>query len=230
MGSGDGPTGQRAGEMNPVEPLDGAFSVLVVCTGNICRSCVAERLLSSLLPPTVAVGSAGTHGLIGHPIAEPMVPLLRLAGGEPDGFASRQLTERMVRDADLILTMTREHRVVVVELSPAAVRRVFTLREFSRLLADVRPSQLPQDEVASRLRAAIPLAAAQRRQLNQPAEVDDVADPYGQPEAEYLRAFKEIQHAVLAITAVVNADSKCSQSLADDLEVAGSQIGDGPRS
>ena len=54
-----------------------AFSILTVCTGNICRSPAVERLLTRKLGPTVSVSSAGTHALVGHPIAEPMASLLR---------------------------------------------------------------------------------------------------------------------------------------------------------
>ena len=53
------------------------FSILAVCTGNVCRSPAVERLLASKLGPTVSVRSAGTHALVGHPISEPMAALLR---------------------------------------------------------------------------------------------------------------------------------------------------------
>ena len=53
------------------------FSILVVCTGNVCRSPAAERLLASKLGSTVQVASAGTHALVGQPISEPMAALLR---------------------------------------------------------------------------------------------------------------------------------------------------------
>ena len=52
------------------------FSILAVCTGNVCRSPAVERLLASKLGPTVRVSSAGTHALVGHPISEPMAALL----------------------------------------------------------------------------------------------------------------------------------------------------------
>ena len=46
---------------------DDTFSILTVCTGNVCRSPAVERLLASKLGPTVSVASAGTHALVGHP-------------------------------------------------------------------------------------------------------------------------------------------------------------------
>src|SRR4029453_8342341 len=109
-----------------------SFSILAVCTGNVCRSPAVERLLASRLGPTVSVTSAGTHALVGHSIAEPMAALLRGGGLEPDGFEARRLSERMLKEADLVLAMTRAQRGLVVDLWPPAVRRAFTLREFAR--------------------------------------------------------------------------------------------------
>src|SRR5215217_9257195 len=119
------------------------FSILAVCTGNVCRSPAVERLLTSKLGPTVTVSSAGTHALVGHPIAAPMGWLLLDSGVEPASFKARRLSEQMLKEADLILSMTRAQRGLVDELWPAAVRRTFTLREFARLLDRVDVSVLP---------------------------------------------------------------------------------------
>ena len=99
-----------------------------------------ERLLAQKLGPTVSVSSAGTHALVGHPISEPMARLLRSSGAEEAVFAARRLTEKLVKEADLVLALTRAQRGLVVELWPPAVRRTFTLREFARLLEQVDPS------------------------------------------------------------------------------------------
>jgi protein-tyrosine phosphatase len=137
------------------------FTILVVCTGNVCRSPAAERLLASKLGPTVHVASAGTRALVGQPISQPMAALLRDSSLEPERFEARRLSEQMLKEADLVLAMTRAQRGLVVELWPAAVRRTFTLREFARLLSWVDPLVLPAGTSADRLRAAIPLAVAE---------------------------------------------------------------------
>src|SRR5829696_596819 len=121
----------------------GAFSILAVCTGNVCRSPAVERLLASKLGPTVAVKSAGTHALVGHPISDPMAALLRDGGLETNGFEARRVSEQILKEADLILAMTRAQRGLVVELWPPAVHRAFTLREFARLLDQADASVLP---------------------------------------------------------------------------------------
>ena len=118
------------------------FSILAVCTGNVCRSPAVERLLAAKLGPTVTVRSAGTHALVGHPISDPMAALLTDSGIEPDSFEARRLSENMLKEANLVLTMTRAQRGLVVELWPPAVRRTFTLREFARLLSLVDPFRL----------------------------------------------------------------------------------------
>jgi protein-tyrosine phosphatase len=172
------------------------FSILVVCTGNVCRSPAVERLLASKLGPTVSVTSAGTHALVGHPISEPMAALLRDNGVEPDSFEARRLSEAMLKETDLILSMTRAQRGLVVELWPAAVRRTFTLREFARLLSWVGPSALPAGSPAERLKVAIPLALAERGRERTPPDEDDVVDPFRLSDAVYANSFEQITAAV----------------------------------
>ena len=175
------------------------FSILAVCTGNICRSPAVERLLASQLAPSVSVSSAGTHALVGHPISEPMASLLRQAAIEPEPFEARRLSEQMVKESDLILAMTRAQRGLVVELWPAAVRRAFTLREFARLLSWVDPSALPAGSPAQRLRAAIPMAAAERGRERTSPDEDDVIDPFRLSNAVYADSFAQIASALDSI-------------------------------
>jgi protein-tyrosine phosphatase len=78
------------------------FSILAVCTGNVCRSPAVERLLANKLGPTVTVRSAGTHALVGHAISDSMVALLLDSGIEPNSFEARRLAEPMLKEADLI--------------------------------------------------------------------------------------------------------------------------------
>jgi protein-tyrosine phosphatase len=182
------------------------FSILAVCTGNVCRSPAVERLLASKLGPTVTVSSAGTHALVGDPISDPMAALLLDSGFEPDSFEARRLSEYMLKEADLILSMTRAQRGLVVELWPAAVRRTFTLREFARLLEWVDPAALPAGPPVERLRVAVPLAAAGRGKERMSSDEDDVVDPFRLSKAVYEASFAQIAAAVDAIvyTIVMN--------------------------
>ena len=94
--------------------------ILTVCTGNICRSPVAERLLQAGLdqvqPGSFEVRSAGTRAMVGEPIQPLSADIIRTYGGTPDGFAARQLTPEILRESDLVLTMTARHRVEVMQM------------------------------------------------------------------------------------------------------------------
>ncbi|MDT0165793.1 low molecular weight phosphatase family protein [Actinotalea sp. AC32] len=177
---------------------DGTFRVLAVCTGNICRSPAVERLLAHRLgagSSGVEVASAGVGAVVGATIAPGMTPHLARLGVPTDGFAARQVAERDLASADLVLTMTRAHRTRVVELVPGAVRRTFTLRELARIVAGLDLALLPDGSPAERLAALVPLAAARRRPPATPAD-DDVVDPWGGDEGLYARAFAELAPAV----------------------------------
>ena len=172
------------------------FTILCVCTGNVCRSPAAERLLASRLGPTVAVHSAGTHALAGDPITPQMITLVSGSGALGEGFVARQLVAHLLRSADLVLGMTREHRALAVETWPGAVRRAFTLREFARLTAEVDEAELPFGTPAQRLRALVPLGAARRRMISESENVDDVLDPYLRDDSVYAESFRAIEQAV----------------------------------
>jgi protein-tyrosine phosphatase len=189
-------------------PVDAAplasARVLVVCTGNICRSPAAERLLAARLGDRVQVASAGVHAVVGSSMTSAMARLVTGAGADAHGFVARQLTAEQVREADLVLTMTRAHRTAVVELAPAGVRRTFTLRELARLAdaavaADASPASpaapWPPD-LAARVRALPGRASLQRGREPVAAQDDDIEDPYNRGDAAYQRAFGEIQDAV----------------------------------
>ena len=172
------------------------FRLLYVCTGNICRSPFAQFhtrfLLGSRLGPwahAFAVHSGGVSAVRGHGMHEETRPLLASRRDHPDvaAFAARQLPDRDVLLADLVLTMTREHRSTVLGDVPRALPTTFTLREFARLLRSADRSELaalPRSPVA-RARALVTLARNTRGTVPAvPAEEDAVPDPVsGGPEA-----------------------------------------------
>lgn len=169
------------------------FRILTVCTGNVCRSPVAERLLQAgldeLHPGAFLVSSAGTQALVGQAMQPLSAELVERHGGTPQDFVSRQLTQALVRDADLFLAMSTEHRAKIVQLEPAALRRTFTLREFGRMLEHLvqdRSIAGPVDDVVSRWRKLPAAAAAVRhRSLAENPLDNDVVDPYRRTEDAY---------------------------------------------
>lgn len=181
--------------------MTGRFTVVCVCTGNVARSPVAERLLAAALGEDFRVGSAGTAALVGQGIDPPMAALVAGAGVGTSGFVARQVTPALLRTADLVLTLTREHRASTVDLAPATVRRTFTLREYARLVGGLGPGLLPRGSAAERAEASVPLAAARRRRSG--ADEDDVTDPYRRSPEVYAAAFAAIEQAVAGIAAAL---------------------------
>ena len=132
------------------EPVD----VLVVCTGNLCRSPIIETLLVAAAP-SLRVRSAGTAAPVGrawHPLA---LAVLAEVGHEVTGEA-RRLTKRDVSAAVLVLTAEGRHRGRVVQLDPTAEERCFTLFEAARLLQLVpAPPGIGVNALAAHLGAAL---------------------------------------------------------------------------
>jgi protein-tyrosine phosphatase len=89
------------------------YSVLVVCTGNICRSPMAAGLLKGALPsdlkPRVEVHSAGTYALHGNSAAPEAVAAAAHFGVDISAHRARQLNKEMVLSAGLILAMEAHH-------------------------------------------------------------------------------------------------------------------------
>jgi protein-tyrosine phosphatase len=132
-----------------------------------------------------------------------MAALLRESGVDPEDFQAHRLSEQLLKEADLILSMTRAQRALVVELLPPAIRRTFTLREFARLLSWVDPQELPTGTPAERLRAAIPLAVAERGSARTSPNRDDVVDPFGLSNRVYVNSFRQISSAVDDVTRLI---------------------------
>ncbi len=176
--------------------------MLVVCTGNICRSPAAELLLrAGLGDADVHVASAGLAARTGEPVAPPMARLLAARGVDTRGFRARQLQPAEDRSAGLVLTMTAEQRSAVVTRAPASVRRVFTLREFAELahlVADLPGRSSP----AGRL-AALVAAAPRARALRDGVREDDVEDPYGLPDEVFARSLDLVDTAVRTLVAAL---------------------------
>lgn len=177
--------------------------VLVVCTGNVFRSPAAELLLRSRLGEGsgIEVVSAGIAALAGEPVAAPMARLLGAGSADPAAFVARQLQPSDIRAADLVLTMTADQRRSVVTTVPSAVRRTFTLLEFTALaeLAEIPAGvDAPADRAAAVLREA-PWARARRQQVTD----DDVTDPHGRSDEVVAQVFEVIDDAVTRMATVL---------------------------
>jgi protein-tyrosine phosphatase len=164
-------------------------SILVVCTGNICRSPMAEGFLRSLLGDRGAAGidvsSVGTSGWDGSPATDEAVEAGLERGIDISRHRARRLHPTHVLDAHLVIGMTAAHRDRAVGMIPEAHGRSFTLKELVRLLealpeAGVRRS--PGDALAWRVAEA---AALRDEGFAGNRHDEDVADPIGMSLAIY---------------------------------------------
>jgi protein-tyrosine-phosphatase len=169
-------------------PVQAAFTLLLIGTGNICRSAMAERLGRAFVDQVmgehadeVRIDSAGTRAVVGSAMHPDSALVLRGFGAQPGDFRARQLVNGTVSTADLTLTMTRAHRNEVLRRrdKPAAAR-TFTLLEAVKLLEQLRNA--PRDgatfaERAQNLVRGLATARSGRR-----VDVDDdIRDLVGQP-------------------------------------------------
>jgi protein-tyrosine phosphatase len=199
------------------------FSILSVCTGNVCRSPVAELILADALQRVgdVRVESAGTGALVDAGVPEQAQRLAATRGVDASAHRARQIDVGMIRNADLVLAMSREHRRLVVESLPAAMRRAFTLRELARIADQLEPG-LSDAVMASGaktaedgMRAAVAHAAALRGTVPPPATADefDIVDPFRRSDEIYALSFGELSPAADRVAAYLIAGARAVSTL-----------------
>ena len=163
-------------------------SILVVCSGNICRSPVAEGLLRRGVQRRFGVeapdvSSAGTIGLEGSPATPESVQAALERGVDISAHRARRLTDPMVQRADLVVCMAAEHREAIGTRLPSDIDRTFTLKELARVLEGDAPASA-QSGGALEGRLA---AAADARRTDGPVNPydEDIVDPLGLPLETY---------------------------------------------
>lgn len=108
--------------------------VLFICTGNSCRSPMAEGILRHLWQqderrPELVVESAGVSAFDGGRATTEAMDALRERGIDIKSHQSRTVRREMLLAADLIVTMTRSHKRPVLALAPEVAGRIFAMGE-----------------------------------------------------------------------------------------------------
>jgi protein-tyrosine phosphatase len=151
------------------------------------------------------VSSAGTGALVGFPMPDQAQVIARDLGVvSPELHVARAITIEQLREASLVLALSREHRRAIVEMLPRGARHTFTLRELERLLTGVSDSDfdamrdMDPDDVDGRLNELVEVAASRRGRVLPPdsPEDDDVIDPYRRDDDVYRVSAEQIVSAV----------------------------------
>ncbi|GAA1801876.1 arsenate reductase/protein-tyrosine-phosphatase family protein [Nesterenkonia flava] len=185
------------------------YTILAVCTGNICRSPAMERLLAHLLrgEDGITVISAGTYAHDGEDMQKQMKDRIADYGAEVEDFVAEQVTPTMIIESDLVLAATRVHVNDMLAEVPEAEPKIFTLREFGRILEELEPKSLPQGDTSEKLKALTELVSERRTDSAEAGEEDDVVDPYMLPDDVFDESFRQIREPIEALGRVLGLRS-----------------------
>ncbi|HVF33508.1 MAG TPA: hypothetical protein VM933_10785 [Acidimicrobiales bacterium] len=173
-----------------------------MCTGNICRSPMAEGLLRDRLARRGVPATVHSAGLLddGRPASANGVEVLRGRGIELTGHRSRTLTPDLVTKADLLLGMARLHVREAVVLRPEVWPRSFTLKELVRRGDGIGPRP-PGQSVEEWLHRAH--AGRSRTDLLGEADGDDIFDPIGSSRSVYEKTAAELSDLIDRLVALL---------------------------
>jgi len=156
------------------------FSLVFVCTGNICRSPIAEGIMKDLILDEleshgrslpIKLASAGTYAVDGNPASEYAIMVAAQHDIDISFHRSRFLSEEIVNDADLILTMEKNHTNNINQTWPH-IKCVYELKSFGR--------------------------ESSAKEFNR-----EIMDPIGMGFDDYVNVFNEIKKEILRVAQII---------------------------
>ena len=173
--------------------------LLVVCTGNLCRSPLAAELLRLRLASVGAIAdvrSAGTDGAVDERPTKAMVEAGLRVGADLTWHRSAAMSDALVRGADLILTATIGHCRDVLTRCDDVADRIFTLVEAADIASTIEAANTGFELDFNRWRAEMHARRSPGAYWKTRNREDDIRDPHGGPPRRYDEVAKEIAAVV----------------------------------
>lgn len=182
--------------------------ILFLCTGNTCRSPMAEAFLKGLAHQKgliLAVRSAGISTIDGLPVSVNSQHALSRRGIQHQG-SSVSMNEEALQWADIILTMTTSHKREVMRRYPEVIDKLYTLKEFAYMDGNLQAQFNELETLYSELQMQQALGKSiddgmlkRARQLEMSLPSFDIADPFGGSQSVYDACADELEDAIFKL-------------------------------
>jgi protein-tyrosine-phosphatase len=162
-----------------------------VCTGNLCRSPMAEALLRHSLAERgctdIDVSSSGTWAYFGRPATDEAIDAVSVRGGNLAEHLSRPVDQQEIADSALVIAMTSVHVKELMTIVPEVADKLVMMKEIKEISpASIQTDATREQRLGSLLKGKRP---RRRRAL-------DVDDPMGLPYGAYERTVGELQDGI----------------------------------